>query len=251
MAISWSLRRKMLYSGATMLVALLIVGFIWLRYFNAPPTCFDQKQNGSELGVDCGGVCALLCSQQVHDPIVLWARAFPNGTQAYTAAAYIENNNSAGAHAVHYAFQFFDDKNNLVLERDGVTDLPPVHIVPVIEPAIYPGNRTITRALLSFSTLPVWQKVPANAYPPMRLSTQTLSADSSRLDATIQNTSLIQDATNVTVVAVLFDADNVARAASKSVVASIPHSSSVNVVFTWPQPVPNITRSEVTVLPSF
>jgi hypothetical protein len=251
MAISWSLRRKMLYSGATMFVALCIVTFVWFKFFNTPPTCFDQKQNGTELGVDCGGACALLCSQQVHDPIVLWARPFPNGTQAYTAAAYIENNNNAGAHSVHYAFQFFDATNKLVLERDGTMEIPPVHIVPVVEPSVYAGNRTIVRALFSFTDLPVWKKIPQDAYPAMRVSKQTLSTDSTRLDATIENTSLIQDAMNVTVVAVLYDADGIARAASKSAVAEVDHQSSVNVVFTWPQPVPNVTRSEVTILPSF
>ncbi len=234
-----------------MLVAFFFVGYIWLKYFNDPATCFDQKQNGSEIGVDCGGVCALLCRQQVHDPIVLWSRAFPNGTQAYSAAAYIENNNSAGAHAVHYAFQFFDANNKLVLERDGVTEIPPVHIVPVVEPAIYAGNRTIVKALFSFSELPVWKKIPSDAIPNLHLAGQTLSANSSRLDATIENISLVQDAENVTLAAVLFDADGVARAASKSVVPHIDHRSSINVVFTWPQGLENIVRSEVTVLPSF
>jgi hypothetical protein len=76
-----------------------------------------------------------------------------------------------------------------------------------------------------------------------------LGADGARLSGTLVNDSLV-DPGKVTVVAVLFDAQNVARAASKTTL-TVPKKSSQSVVFTWPQGVRDIVRAEVTTLSSF
>jgi hypothetical protein len=250
-AISWSFRRKALYSGTTALVALCIVWLIWFKFFDAPPSCMDGRQDADELGVDCGGSCSLLCQSQTQDPTVLWSRAFPSGVNTYTAAAYVKNNNRAGAHNVHYAFQFFDADSKLVLEKDGVMDIPPIPVVPVVDTGIYTGSRTITRTLFSLSDTPVWVKADQSISLPLKVTLQTLTPDGSRLDATIQNNSLTQDYSNLVVAAVLFDAQGIARASSKSLVVSLQHQANQKVVFTWPAGVPDAVRSEVTILPSF
>jgi hypothetical protein len=61
----------------------------------------------------------------------------------------------------------------------------------------------------------------------------------------------LEDAKKVTIVAVLFDAQGVARAASKSTLASLARKSSETVVFTWPGEFRDIARAEITILPSF
>jgi hypothetical protein len=249
MAISWSIRHKLVYSGTTLVIALLVAGGVWYEFFDHAPSCTDGRQNGTETGIDCGGVCTLVCANQAQDPTVLWARAFSGGNNTYSAAAYIKNNNQAGAHAVHYVFQFFDANSNLVLEKDGVTDIPPIPVVPVVEPAIYVGNRTIARTLFSLADSPQWEK--ASPLVPLRVGEQSLAADGSRLDAVIENTSLVTDEHNATVAAVLFDSQGVALAASKSLVPTIARQSTQHVVFTWPHGVANAVRAEVTILPSF
>ena len=90
----------------------------------------------------------------------------------------------------------------------------------------------------------------AGSIPTLHISEQMLQADASRLSATLTNTTLT-DARGVTVTAVLFDSQGVARAASKSVLGTVPANSSVPLVFTWQGGVPNIVRAEITVLPSF
>jgi hypothetical protein len=254
MALSWSGRRQLMYYGVAAVVALIFVWGVWNAFFNAPPTCFDGKQNGDETGVDCGGSCALVCPAQAHAPSVLWSRAFRTGPTSYTAAAYIENNNpGAGARAVSYSFQLFDANNQLIIERDGVADLPPVVDIPIIETGINTGSRTVARTLFAFSAVPVWQKVPPAAYVVPTISQPQHAADYSSLSATIVNSSL-SDAQNITVAAVLYDASGTARAASKSIL-SVPKRSSTPVVFTWPAgvetPTGPIVKAEISVLPSF
>jgi hypothetical protein len=246
------MRRRVLYGGSAVVVAVLVGGFlIWKIFLSTPPSCFDGKQDGAEQGIDCGGPCALLCASTVHQPIVLWARAFPNGDSSYTAAAEIQNNNvGAGAHQAHYSFQLFDSNNQLVVERDGVVDLPPVQTIPIVEPNIDVGSRDVARTIFSFSEPPVWDTVPAQSLPALSVSNQNLSPDGTRLSATITSNS-VTDTGAFAVVAVLFDASGAARAASKSILPGLAHLSSTEVTFTWPQATPGIVRAEITILPPF
>jgi len=240
-----------MYYGVAAVLLVVLLYIVWVSFFNTAPTCFDNRQDGNELGIDCGGGCSLVCSNIAHDPTVMWSRAFETGDGLYTAAAYIRNNNiGSGAKKVGYAFYLFDDNNTLVKEVDGVTDLPPVTVVPIIVPNITVGNRNVASVKFAFSEKPIWYSVPSSKLPTVLISEQHLSDDASRLSATLRNQTLL-DAKNLTVEAVLFDQDGVARAASKSYVAAVGARSTQEVEFTWPAGVPNIVRAEITILPSF
>lgn len=245
MALTWSGRRKALYTSVAGVIGFMMLIVAYQAFFSAPPLCTDGRQNGDERGVDCGGSCALVCSRDARAPVVSWARAFETAPQTYTAAAYVQNNNpGAGARRVGYAFQLFDADNKLIVERTGAVDLPPVPTIPIIEPGISVGHRIVARALFSFSAEPAW--VRAGGLPALAVSGQRLAADASRLEATISNDAY-SDA-RATVAAVLFDADGVARAASKSTL-TVPARSSAPVVFTWGMPAAGVVRGEITVLP--
>jgi hypothetical protein len=251
MALSWSGRRQLMYYGVGLVLLVAFIYVVWASFFNTAPTCRDGQQDGTELGVDCGGSCALLCQDSARPPVALWARPFDAGANTYTVAAYVQNNNlGSGAKAVPYSFQLFDDNNSLVKEVDGSADLPPVAVVPIIVPNINVGNRVVTHVQFAFAAPPVWYKVPANSLPALLISQQNHNSDYSQVSATIRNQAQV-DAKNITVAVVLFDSQGVARAASKSYVASVPARSQQEVVFTWPTGTPDIVRAEVTVLPSF
>jgi hypothetical protein len=239
----------MLYYVVAGVVGLIILTAVWQAFFTITPTCYDGAKNGTELGVDCGGACTLVCQNMVHNPRVLWSRAFQTGTSLYTAAAYIENPNpKSGARRVGYSFRLFDPSGVLVVERDGVTDLPPVSLIPIIETNIDIGQRQVARTIFTFTELPTWYSVTK---PPveMHLTNQVLNVEESRLSATLVNSSL-EDAGKVTLVAVLFDVDGVARDASKTTL-SVPRKSSQPIVFTWPQGIWGAVRAEITILPTF
>ncbi len=239
-----------MYTAVAAILALVVLVFIYETFFTTPPICFDGVQNGGETGVDCGGPCALVCANQAQPPKVLWSRVFQTSPTTYTAAAYIENDNpGAGAKQVGYSFQLFDANNDLIVERDGVVNLPPVQTIPIIDVNIPVANRTPARVLFGFSGVPTWNKIPAAAIPALRVSGQNLSTDASKLQATLNNDTL-QSASNVTVAAVLFDQSGTALAASRSIV-NVSKKSSTPVVFTFPGGVQNVVRAEITVLPSF
>ncbi len=249
MALSWSARRQFLYYVVAGIVLLIILAATWKVFFTSTPTCTDGKKNGTELGVDCGGSCQLVCLATARSPRVLWARSFQTDTSIYSAAAYIENpNKGAGSRGVRYTFQLFDENNVLVVQRDGVMDIPPTTLVPVVETNLNVGQRNPVRTLFSFADTPTWTSVSTPKLD-LHLSGQTLEPDGSRLSATLENNSL-EDTKRVSVIAVLFDDAGIARAASKTTL-SVPRKSSQPVVFTWPQGIPDVVRAEMTILPSF
>jgi hypothetical protein len=150
---------------------------------------------------------------------------------------------------VRYLFQLYDEKNVLVAEHEGVTDLPPQSTIPIIDTKINVGQRSVARTLFSFSDEPTWYSVSDN-YSPLRLTSQELADDGSRVSATLVNNS-IEDQHRVVVTAVLFDNEGVARAASKTTLSTVARKSSVPLVFTWPSGFPNIVRAEMIILSSF
>jgi len=251
MALAWSVRRQLLYYAVAAVVAIFLIIIVWQALFLTTATCFDKRQNGGEAGADCGGPCSLLCQDTARAPVVLWARSFSVGPRAYAAAAYVQNQNpGAGARAVSYSFQLFDDKNLLIVEKTGVIDLPPVRTIAVVEPNINVGTRIVARTQFSFSTTASWSKVQEDAVVPVTVTGQQLSADGSRLSATLVNDTL-EDSPRVTVVGVLFDQYGTAIAASKSTINRIQRKSSQPIVLTWPGGVQDIVRAEITTLPSF
>ncbi len=252
MALKWGARRKLLYSFVGILIAIVALYFIYQAFLTTPPSCHNGVQDQDELGVDCGGnICTLVCADSARAPIVRWARAFQSAPGVYTAAAFVENHNTgAGSKNVRYSFQLFDADNLLVVERDGVVNLPPVQNIPVVETNIAAGNRTVSRAFFSFSEVPTWNKIASGTVTPLSVTNQMLSQDGTELSATLVNNS-VQDAHNVLVTAVLYDSAGVARAASKSQFPTVSRKSTQNVIFTWPTPTPDVFRAEITILPSF
>ena len=254
MALSWSGRRKLLYTGVAGAILAVIALWVGISIFSKPPTCFDGKQNQGEQGIDCGGPCARICTFNVRAPVVLWTRALPTSPHTYTAVAYIQNPNAgerAGARGVHYVFRLLDNSNTLIIEKSGVADLPPQEIIPIVEPNIETGDRPVAHVFFDFDTTfgdIVWDTIPQSSLQPLRLTDQS-PAQSSPLSATLVNDGT-QSARDVTVAAVLFDQTDTVIAASKSLITRIDSGASQNVVFTWSATTSAAVRAELTIVPA-
>ena len=195
--------------------------------------------------MDCDGTCdgfdldlTAAVADAVSIPVIASGGA---GAPEHFGAAV-----RAGAAAVPYTLQLFDDRNLLVVEIEGSLDIPPVQTVPVVVPNINVGTRTVSRTLFTFTEEPAWRKT--GPLPVLRIQNQRLSADGSRLSAAVYNDSN-SEARDAVAAAVLFDSQGIARAASLSRIQSIARKAAQEVVFTWSGGVPDIVRAEITVLP--
>ncbi len=234
---SWSAKRKLVYAIMFFSFVIIVVGlptfFIWYQ----KPTCFDGKKNGDEVGVDCGGSCRLLCSFEAVEPDILWSRSFKVSNGLYSATAYIQNHNfTSEAVNVPYVFKIYDKTNSLIAERTGQAYIPKNKIFAIFEPTIQVGEKVPYRTTFEFTKNPVWVK-DDSVPPDLVVREKSLSREDAlpRIDASIQNNSLIPFS-NIEVVALVYDGKDNAIGASRTYLDYLAKDQSADVVFTWPAP---------------
>lgn len=240
----WAVWRRMQYGGGLLSIILLMVVGVYYGYFYTSPTCYDGVQNGSEVGIDCGGECIPICATEVVAPEIEWTESFLIAPHQYNAVAYVNNPNfTAGAPELNYTFRFYDEDDTLITERSGKTALLPNGITPIFAGRVDTMNRDLARTEIELDPVSLWLPVEEGREQ-FRIGTFDLSgADSSpRLTAEIENTSL-QPATGVDVVATIFDSAGTPLTASRTYLEELTARSTANLYFTWPNPIASTVRS--------
>jgi hypothetical protein len=246
---NWAQRRKLLYMMSILLVLAIALSLVVRQATKVAPTCYDGKQNQSEVGVDCGGPCTFYCVNELGEPKVRWVRTFEIRPGIVHAVAYIEHTYpTAAARKIHYSFRLYDEKNTLITEREGDTYLGTMGRTAIVETLIKTGN--VKPSIVRFAIAPPipWEKIPAEYSQVVIKTDRTFLeplVDSTRLTATIENTSRISFR-DTDVVALLYDKDDNVVTSSQALVQTLPGMSSQTLSFTWPfaMPVP-ITRIEI------
>lgn len=239
----------MLYIGLVVLVLIAVVSPLAYKLY-PKATCFDGKRNQDELGIDCDGSCLKVCIERTSPLRSLWARSFKVTEGVFSATAQISNANfSLGARNVPYTFKFYDERNVLIGQRQGVTDILPNATFPVFEGLVETGNRLPLKTFFEFTESPKWERL--NDQPTLTVKNKELTneAVAPRLSATLVNDNIFP-IKNVSVVAVLYDADGTAIAASKTVLNEVPKSDSKTIIFTWPMPFERMV-SYIDIYPEF
>jgi Mg-chelatase subunit ChlD len=239
----WAFWRRVQYgTGYALFLVLVLVGG-YLRYVYEAPTCFDSKMNGEELAVDCGGSCTRICAFTVKPPRILWAESFPANAGQYNAVAYVENSNPvAGTPELRYTFTL-KDRDGVITTRQGVTALPPESTYPVFEGRIDTGGRVPTETILTLESADLWLPVLFGRTQFRTSDLALTGADARpRLAVEIENTEL-SAATDVEVVATIFNAAGIPLTASQTFISQLPGRSTRDITFTWPQPIAKTLRS--------
>src|SRR3989344_1070411 len=158
---TWAFKRQIFYIAILFLVILVFGFLIAYPRLNKAPTCSDGRKNGTETGIDCGGICARACMMQVDAISVLWTRAFKVVPGRYNAVAYLENHNkNVAIDKISYRFRFADKNNIYIGKREGTTTVPPSGKFAVFAPAIDIGNSIPVYVTFQFTSEPVWLAVP-------------------------------------------------------------------------------------------
>ncbi len=235
---TWAFKRQIL-DLFILLIVISGLGFlIAYPYLNREPTCADRVQNGTETGVDCGGVCPRACIAETDPVSILWSRAFEVVPGRYNAVAYLENHNQDSAvNKISYRFRFADSNNIYIGKREGVTFIPPSGNFAVFEPAIDLGNSVPVYTTFEFTSTPDWVKVSSDKINQLKILTSSVmlegEADKPRLSATLKNASLF-NIPNVNVVAILYDSLGNAIGTSQTYIENFSGEEARVVSFTWP-----------------
>lgn len=237
MSSQWAEKRKLIYGVSTIVFVVLAIGLPLFFFFYKAPTCFDNKKNQNEKGVDCGGVCARLCPSDILAPIVMWQRSFEVTPGVYNAVAYIQNPNVLNRiDRVGYVFKLYDKDNAVINQQSGFTFLPANKKTAIFEAGIRTGTRVPVRTSFEFTESPTWSQNAASYREPSVVSENvslTNDAGAPRIDASIHNMSL-ETIKTLGVVAIIYDAEDNAIAASRTIVENLAGKSIVPVTFTWP-----------------
>jgi Mg-chelatase subunit ChlD len=239
----WAFWRRMQYLTGFAVFFLLIGGWVYYANFYRTPTCFDNKENGGETGVDCGGSCVRICAFSVEQPTVTWSRSFRVSEGIYNAVGYVENTNrEAASPAVKYKFTLLDEAG-IIKEIEGETILPPDGRYPIFEGRIETGRRVPTRTFLELEQVEFWQPAAVGREQFGVIERELTSTDyRPRLDATLRNNDL-EEAKEVEVVATIFDSEGTALASSRTFIDNFAARSDSNLSFTWPEPIAPTLRS--------
>ena len=251
---NWAQRRKLLYIFLVLLFVGAIAFAVVYRLTDVTPTCTDQKKNGDEKGVDCGGSCNKYCANELSNPVVQWVRVFPVTEGIVHAVAYIQHGYPTSAsRSAGYEFKLYDSQNNVVATRTGTTYLGIAGKSAIVETLIPTGSATVALARFSWIEPLSWEKVPTTFSQVVVDSSRTLVetfstgdtiVPNTRLTATLQNKSRM-NFSDVDVVAIFYDKDGNAITSSKVVLPSLPALQTKAVYFTWPYPVRNAVRTEI------
>ncbi|MCX6747656.1 MAG: hypothetical protein NTW98_01770 [Candidatus Nomurabacteria bacterium] len=231
---TWAFRRQITYVVILFVFFLGFGAMVSYPYLTKDPTCNDGKQNGTEVGVDCGGSCQLVCASQVDKISVVWSRIFQVVPGRYNAVAYLENQNpNTAVYKIKYKFRFADKDNIYLGQREGETYIPPAGNFAIFEPAIDMGNSVPVYTTFEFLEAPVWVKVAKEKTDLLELFVSDIVLEdpttAPHLSAKLSNDSLYT-IPDVNIIAILYDE------LGNAYLNSLNGETEAAINFTWPEP---------------
>ena len=211
-----------------------MVGLILFLIFKPRPTCFDGKQNGDETGIDCGGSCAIACSNQVKALKVYWARPLKVEAGWYDMVALVENlNPDLGVREAPYTFSLYDANNVLITKRQGTTFINPGEKLTIFESRVDTGGRDAQTAFIEFPNQLIWEKispVPKSIY----LEKKSFANNPAPVLSYAVTNGGLKTIDGLQVSAVLSDVNDNAFAVSATKINQLAPGEEQDISFTWP-----------------
>jgi hypothetical protein len=246
---SWRQSRKMAFIIVIILIIFAILAYKVYPYFNKPATCFDNKQNGDERGVDCGGSCKLICLTDVIPLNVKYAKAVPTNIGLYDLAALVENRNkdkSTNDGSIDYIFLVYDKSGSIIKTISGSTTIPIGQTFPIIiqnVPINLSAGNDISNVVLNISNNKSWQaqdiRYSNTFFKVENTDFKPNLNDISQLKVSLKNLTRAYFR-NVSVNVLVFDSNRNLIATNETILKEIFSSESKDVVFTWRNPLPII-----------
>lgn len=248
---SWGTHRRNTILLTAFLLIFVPISLISFLIFYTPPSCFDGKQNQDETGIDCGGSCVLLCTDQVTDPVVLWERSFKVVDGLYNVMAYIENPNpTAFVQNIPYSFKLYNEERVLIAERKGVTSILPKSVLPIIENNIQTFEQVPARVSFEFEGDFVYERTdPRDSIILIKDEVFENEQTNPRIRARIQNISL-QPINDIDVIVIVYNAFDTVVGVSSTYVDRLSPEQTRDIVFTWPEPLSD-THSRIEIIPLY
>ena len=225
-------------------VVFLIVGGL-IYYLRPASSCFDNRQNQDEEGVDCGGSCAP-CSERIKDLVILWNRFFFIREGVVDVAALLENGNQfLQTKDFQYAVKVYDENNILIAVKEGRTFIHPGEKFLVFEPNIATINRVPRLAVLELRGV----KWESGEYVPLKIDIskkEILLKDSiaPRVEFALKNQAN-KKYSNIEAAVVVLGEGDIVLGASKTILDRLDIAEERAVIMTWPMRLDGAQKAEI------
>lgn len=236
----WSQRRKRIILSFIFGALILLVGLPLFFFFYRSPTCSDNRKNGDETGVDCGGGCAKLC-QADNLPILLKgdAQVVRVGSTTYAVVIQAENPNiNSDILRAEFEFKLYDASSSVPIKLiNDETYVPKAGKFAVFEGPFDFGETVPTRATFEWKDKSlIWNK-NISALPNLTVEDEFLTNELSepRMTAELYNSSS-DSVSNIELIATISDAEGNVIGVSKTFVERVDKDQREPIIFTWPQP---------------
>lgn len=233
---NWAAKRKIVYAVAVIIFSIVFAVYQARGILFPTPTCIDQKQNGFESGIDCGGSCALRCEQEVVPVSVEWSRAIPVSSDTYDFAAMLANRNTNSAPLnVEYQFTAYNKAGEVILSLRGETLVPADGDFPVIVQNIELSEQPY-QVVAHVSQPSQYAVSDAAKRVQVRVkSTRYEGGATPRVYVVLDNLTQ-RSFLKLPLRVVAYDEYNNAVAVGESIVPSLEKEEEKEIIFTWPEP---------------
>lgn len=247
---NWETKRKLVYALGVSVALLAIFVLVFRNILFPDPTCFDSKLNGYELEVDCGGACALKCTQEVNPLTVVWAKAVSSSAGIYDLVGMVKNTNIDNAsRELGYTFTLYDDQGAVTSVYSGSTTAPLDGNFPIIIQNLPLTSAPNKVALTLFDGLH-FKVLESPTSPTLRIVERRYEPGQiPRIYTTIMNTKRLE-INNLQVRVVLFDENDNAYAVAQTIVPTLAKEEIKELAFTWNEPLP-VAPTRIGVYPIF
>ncbi len=232
----WATKRKIIYAVATILLIVSFAVYKTRTIIFPEPTCFDQKQNGYESGVDCGGSCMLRCNADISMVTVDWARAIKVSNGTYDFVGMLSNKNiSSAPMSLSYIFTAFNKNGEVMKTVEGNTIVLISGSFPVIKQNIS-LSETPARVLLKLNQEPYYATLENPKVPFVRVNNFSYEPGSiNRIYVNISNTTR-NVYLKLPIRMVAYDEKDNAIAVGENILPSLDKEEQKQVVFVWHSP---------------
>lgn len=127
MSLSRSTRQIIVAAVFFSILTLLLLG-VYFAFIKSPATCFDNKKNQNEQGIDCGGICSAVCKEViVAEDLQFQEVVFvPGGNNRFDVLAKVYNaNDQIGASSFRYTFELKDASGAVLQTYSGKSYILP------------------------------------------------------------------------------------------------------------------------------
>lgn len=203
--------KQMLYVSLYFLVLALIIFGIYYIWFKPAATCFDNKQNQGETGIDCGGSCQSCEITQLKSLNKDWIKVLPVSETEISLLAEITNPNlNFGAQSFSYQFQVIGPFGILLKTIDGQSFIYPGEKKYLMEAALKISPTDVSRVELTIATSSIiWQSKEELVRPDLEKNSikTEITNQTVKVNGLIKNEGPLS-VSRVKIFALLFDSQN-------------------------------------------